>query len=426
MNPGESSDYVIGHVTGFVRELRVEGVDVPANAGIDATRAIRTIGLTDRDQVQAALRATLVSQVEDLETFNRLFPSFWERLMERFEEPRDHEPRAFLEDSNAGPAAQGDLSDGANERDGDSDEDVETDMDPDNRTELPGGLVGDDDEDEIDVTLDTSTYSQVGKPGLIDIDRVDEDDGLTLAVDELTRAIGNLKGRRWKPDKAGDRIDTRKALRQSFASGGTIPNIPMQSRQRSAVRTIFMVDVSQSVLDTIDRGFLLRFLRAMYEAWRTVRIFFFDTNVREVTDRFAVSSTTEAIAALREAEAEWGGGTRIGNAFTTVRESHPYAIDRETTVFVISDGLEIEEVDQLKDEMATVSRRSNAVFWLNPLAASPEYQPTCRGMAVSLPYVDGMFAFTSVGDIEEMARQLRLRGMGGAIGYEYDKRDRVS
>ncbi len=37
LTPEEASDHVIGHVTAFVRELRAEGADVPANAGIDAT-----------------------------------------------------------------------------------------------------------------------------------------------------------------------------------------------------------------------------------------------------------------------------------------------------------------------------------------------------------------------------------------------------
>jgi len=65
------------------------------------------------------------------------------------------------------------------------------------------------------------------------------------------------------------------------------------------------------------------------------------------------------------------------------------------------------------------------VLWCNPLAASPEYEPTCRGMAASVPYVDGLFAFTGPDDVAEMARQLAKRGAGGAVGYEYDARSRA-
>ena len=430
--------HVIGHLTTFVRELRTEGADVPANAGIDAALAIRTVGLADRGRTKAALRATLVSRERDLETFDRLFPSFWERLVEPFEEPQERTPLTLLANHGSRKVDGGDQDtdvpaggNGGSETtvpspesaDGDDDDPF---SDPKGQTESPDSSPGSDRENEVGFTLNSSTYSQVGQQQPIDLGRVGADDGLASAVEELTRAIGNLKGRRWETRSSGSRIDARRALRRSFGSGGTVPDIPLQARRRTAVRAVVLVDVSRSVLDTIDRGFLLRFLRSTYDDWRDVRIFFFDTDLRDVTDRFAVPSIEEALLALQRAEAEWGGGTRIGNAFATVREDYPYAIDRETTVFVISDGLEVAEVDQLKAEMARISRRSNAVFWLNPLAGTEGYEPTYRGMAAALPYVDGLFAFTDVADVEEIARQLRLRGAGESIGYRYDPRTRIS
>lgn len=428
--------HVIGHLTAFVRELRTEGADVPANAGIDAARAIRAVGLANRGRAKAALRATLVSSEPDLATFDRLFPSFWERLIERFEEPRERTPLTLLEEHESrkrdgedqdddGPAGGNRGSETTVPNPNSADRDDDGPPEPEGGTESPEGSPGADREDEVGLTLDTSTYSQLGQQQPIDLGRVGEDDGLTGAVDELTRAVGNLESRRWEPRSDGNRIDARRALRQSFGSGGTVPDIPLRARRQSAVRAVVLVDVSQSVLDTIDRGFLLRFLRSTYDAWWNVQIFFFDTDVRDVTDRFAVPSTEEALLALQRAEAEWGGGTRIGNALATVREVYPYAIDRETTVFVISDGLEVAEVDQLKAEMARVSQRSNAVFWLNPLAATEGYEPTYRGMAAALPYVDGLFAFDNRSDVEEIARQLRLRGPGRSIGYRYDSRNRA-
>jgi uncharacterized protein with von Willebrand factor type A (vWA) domain len=433
LTPEEASRHVIGHITAFARELRLEGADVPANAGIDATRAIQTIGLAERDQVKAALRATLISRPSDIKLFDRLFPDFWDRLLDEFEEPRERTQLEIME-QQALRGQEGDDLEAPGGGDGDSDttvpgssddDDDDPDPDPEGTTDSPGGNPTNDREDEAGFAIEASTYSQVGSPKSIDVRGLEDEDSLTKAVDELTRAIGNLKGRRWKPTSGGNRIDARQALRKSFGSGGTVPDIPLQARKRSAVRAVILVDVSQSVLDTIDRGFLLRFLRSMYDVWRNVRIYFFDTDVRDVTETFAVPTTEQALVALQQAEAEWGGGTRIGNAFTIVREQHPYAIDRETSVFVISDGLEVDEIEQLKAEMAKISRRSNAIFWLNPLAASEGYEPTCRGMAAALPYVDGLFAFADESDIEEIARQLRLRGTGGSIGYEYDHRSRA-
>jgi uncharacterized protein with von Willebrand factor type A (vWA) domain len=151
-------------------------------------------------------------------------------------------------------------------------------------------------------------------------------------------------------------------------------------------------------------------------------VFFFDTSVMEVTDEFGAPTPQAALAALERAEAAWGGGTRIGNAIDTIRREYPGAVDRETTTIVISDGLEVGEIDRLESGMAWLSARSGALLWCNPLAASPEYEPTCRGMAAAVPYVDGLFAFTAPDDLSEIARQLRRRGTGGPLGYEFDPR----
>jgi uncharacterized protein with von Willebrand factor type A (vWA) domain len=80
------------------------------------------------------------------------------------------------------------------------------------------------------------------------------------------------------------------------------------------------------------------------------------------------------------------------------------------------------DVDDLATGMAWLSRRALAVLWLNPLAAAAEYEPEARGMATAMPYVDGLFPFAGPGDVDELARQLRLRGPGGTVGYEQDPR----
>jgi hypothetical protein len=79
-------------------------------------------------------------------------------------------------------------------------------------------------------------------------------------------------------------------------------------------------------------------------------------------------------------------------------------------------------VSTLERELSWLSRRGKRVFWLNPLAAGEAYEPTARGMAAALPYLDGLFAFAGPGDVAELAGQLRRQGPGGRIGYEFDPR----
>jgi uncharacterized protein with von Willebrand factor type A (vWA) domain len=38
--------------------------------------------------------------------------------------------------------------------------------------------------------------------------------------------------------------------------------------------------------------------------------------------------------------------------------------------------------------MRAIRSRASRVLWLNPLLSDPRYEPTARGMAAALPYVD--------------------------------------
>ena len=417
-------DHVVDSVLAFARALRSSGARVPANASLDATRALVEVGFDDRERVRAATRASLVNRKEDLPVFERLFPKFWERLGASAAAIEAEDP---YEDVPGGLAAPDlDASAPAEEAPASGDEDdsdeegltLESTIEPVD-TESPEADDGDDE------TSTSSVYSPSGRsePVSVGVPMFGGEDDLDRPMRQLTRALAKLRGRRW--GREGDeRVDVRRALRGSFGTGGTVVSVPTHAKKRSAVKALLLVDVSQSVIDTIDRRFLLRFLRRATEEWRSVRIFFFDTSVREVTDAFQAPTSGAALDALEAAEAAWGGGTRIGRAVDAVRRDHPDAVDRDTTAIVISDGLEVGEIDLLESGMSWLSARSGAVLWCNPLAASPEYAPTCRGMAASVPYVDGLFAFTGPDDVAEMARQLERRGARGTVGYEYDARQR--
>ncbi|PSQ22287.1 hypothetical protein BRD04_04895 [Halobacteriales archaeon QS_9_67_17] len=51
-------------------------------------------------------------------------------------------------------------------------------------------------------------------------------------------------------------------------------------------------------------------------------------------------------------------------------------LDRRSVVIVISDGLEMGEVAELKRGMSWLARRADTILWCNPLANSNEYEPT--------------------------------------------------
>jgi len=423
-------DHVRDELVWFVRALRRAGVDVPANAATTAGRALVVVGFEDEPRVRAALRACLVSDRRDVDAFDRLFAEFWRRLDAGLD--ADGPADQFADPPAGGLAPTGDPAPGedasgaeARERDDGHGESGGEDgrREAAAREQSLGAVVARNAADHAGVAT-AGRQSPTGSPEPVDapVARGGTDGDaveLARAFDALTAALGGLRGRRWTARESG-RAAVRRALRESVTTGGTVTEVPERGRTRPDVRAVVLADVSQSVLDTVDRGFLLSFLRRARRDWRDARVFFFDESLREVTDAFDAPTTTAAADALARAETEWGGGTRIGASLAALPTDA--VVDHRTVVFVVSDGLETGDVAVLERELAAVSRRAEAVVWLNPLAASPAFEPAARGMAAALPFVDGVFAFADASDVAELARQLDRRGAAGRVGHEYDPR----
>ncbi|GAB3670386.1 VWA domain-containing protein [Halopiger thermotolerans] len=415
---GDVADHVRTELVRFVRALRRGGASVPANAGTTAGRALAEIGLDDRSRVRTALRASLLTDSDDFAAFDRQFDTFWRRLTAGLDEER---PTAQLDDALAEPLSS--LDDPtATESDGETPDGREGDDRGTGRSivESFASAISESSTGDAGESGATAAYSPSGSATTVGSRRSRDAIGLGASCRELTRALANRQGRRFR--RGTDRADVRRALRTSANTGGVVLTVPKRDRRRTAVRALLLVDVSKSVLDTVDRDFLIEFLRQTHRRWRDARAFFFDEGLREVTDAVDAPSAAAALEALEAAETAWGGGTRIGRSLEQLRTTAPAAVDRHTVVFVVSDGLERGDIDVLERELAWIDRRADRVLWLNPLATAAAYEPTARGMAAAMPYLDGLFAFAGPDDVAELARQLRRRGAGGRIGYEYDVR----
>lgn len=62
----------------FIAALRASGVRVSLAESADAFQAIEKMGIQDRELFRVSLRATLVKEARDLETFEKLFPMFFQ------------------------------------------------------------------------------------------------------------------------------------------------------------------------------------------------------------------------------------------------------------------------------------------------------------------------------------------------------------
>jgi uncharacterized protein len=101
--------------------------------------------------------------------------------------------------------------------------------------------------------------------------------------------------------------------------------------------------------------------------------------------------------------ADWSGGTRIGDSLATLNRDYARNVGRGGVVVVLSDGWDRGDPIMLELEMQRLSRCAHSLIWLNPLKASPEYEPLTRGMQAALPHCDHFLAGNSIQSLEELA-----------------------
>lgn len=420
--------HVLTELVRFVSVLRRDGVTVAADGTLEAARALAVVGLADRDTAGDALRATLLTEASDRELFDEAFPTFWHRLRTGIDRIATHEGSSSPEDDEPERNPEGSVETESREPELLSDVEAATPDSSDGPKSVDVRIAtgrrhasGERPSGPGDGGDDARRYSAVGGREPVSADSVSLSVSESAAIDRFVDALATIPGRRTRLATSGDRIDARRALRSSLGTGGTAIELPTRESIPSELRCCLLIDVSGSVLDTVDRDTLLAVAERVQATARAGSVFLFDTELVDATDQFTRAAGDPA-AALRAAEIEWGGGTQIGDAFETLRRDHPHAVDRRTVVVVVSDGLDVGDRTTLENGITWLARRSDAILWLNPLAVSPAYEPRTRGMAACLPYVDGLFGFAQPTDLAEAARQLERRGIDGPIGYEHDPR----
>ena len=71
---------------------------------------------------------------------------------------------------------------------------------------------------------------------------------------------------------------------------------------------------------------------------------------------------------------------------------------------ILSDGWDRGEPAELAEQMQRLARVAHRIVWVNPLRASEGYEPTARGMAAALPFVDDFIDGHSLDSLEHLAR----------------------
>jgi len=353
----------------FGRVLRGAGVDVPTGAIATYADALDAVGLGSRDAVYWAGRTTLVRCPEDVLTYDAAFRAFWAGSTSAGAvEPTQKQTIEVLRDS---------------------DEDDEA---PSGETEVRHGPA-------IEVR-----YSPTEVLRHEDLAAVTDEERQQLyrLLDRLRFTGAPKRGRRRVAGATSGRLDLRRTVARAMRHGGEPLSLEWTEPTVRRRRVVLLIDISGS-MGPYARA-LLRFAHAAVVARSDVEVFALGTRLTRLTRALQTHDPDAALRQVTDAVPDWSGGTRLGETIGEFADLWGVrGMARGAVVVVLSDGWDRGEAAILGDHMARIHRVAHRVVWVNPLKASPGYQPLAAGMAAALPHVDSFLEGHSVASLEKLA-----------------------
>jgi len=132
-------------------------------------------------------------------------------------------------------------------------------------------------------------------------------------------------------------------------------------------------------------------------------VFTLGTRLTRLTRELATHDPDEALARASDKVRDWSGGTRLGESVQHFNDEWGVrGMARGAVVVILSDGWDRGDPEVLGRELARLRRVAHKVVWVNPLKASPGFEPLARGMAAALPHIDQLVEGHSVAALHDL------------------------
>ena len=370
----------------FGRALKQLGVKVSLSQVIDASRSVEFVDIADKADFRTLLRSNLISQKEDFPVFDMLFDYFWR------EQSYERVPMETVE-------IQGTPTESGAQEGGDE-EGLENAV----AEAVAAENIPLENLDEFSVPtyspqelLNRKDFSEMG---------VEESRAIARAILLIATKIATQISRRKKLGRKGNVVDPRWTMRKNMKYGGEIIDLVNRKRRIKKTRVVLLCDVSGS-MDCYSR-FLIQFMYGLQNELWGVETFVFSTSLSRITHLIRTKDIANALEKISGSILGWSGGTNIGRSLHTFnRNFAPSMVTHRTVVVVISDGWDRGDVSLLEREMQDLKRRCKKIIWLNPLLASENYEPLCKGMQAALPYLDLFLSVHNVNSLITLGRTLQ-------------------
>lgn len=371
----------------FGRVLKDLGFRLGLSQVIDANRSLPFIDIQSRSDFHRALAANLLHDHEDIALFNQVFDVFWqgeievEPSIETMEVPAQSPDEALESSDDDGGAMEETVA----EREGASD-DSPKDPEP---LMVPTYSPND--------QLNEKDFSEMG---------VEESRAVTQAILLIASKIATQVSRRKKRARRGTEVDPRGTMRRNIKYGGELVELVARKRRIKKTRVVLLCDVSGS-MDCYSR-FLIQFMYGLQNELWGVETFVFSTTLSRITHLIRTKNIGTALEKISKDVLGWSGGTNIGRSLEIFNRDFAVSmVTHRTVVVVISDGWDRGDVGVLERQMQALKRRCGKMIWLNPLLASENYEPLCKGMQAALPYLDLFLSAHNANSLVHLGHTMR-------------------
>src|SRR5919112_78141 len=374
-------------INDFVQVLRNHQLRVSPAESLDALHALKQVGLSEREVMRDSLRATMVKNQEDSETFDQLFDLFFS-----IRPPAD-KPAASLKlpehDHNHGPPpaklqlgedAEGDPvgEEGHDHGDGDStdmrrffdkermrpSQNIHGEADRMRLSMFSQELILNHRQGALESALQRLTYHLGIRRSRKMFDfSASEQREMEVAIRRIPRRIYGAKTRRLRRDRTG-RISVAHTLRHNVQYEG-IPFDPVLRRRREGrPRVTLLCDVSLSTRNLAR--FWLQLTYQMQSLFSKVRTFVFVAEMAEVTQLFEEHNMHRAVDEIfsgRVLDADVNSD--FGKAAEQFRNEHLSTINHRTTVVLLGDGRNNGKHPNV-EALEEIAQHAKQTIWITP------------------------------------------------------------
>ncbi len=366
MNAATCAGSPLERVLRFATYLRAQGYRIGAGELSDLVRVVAEGGVLDPGHARHGMRALCCRNDDEWREFDGHFARYWYPVES---EQMPMSPTGAVDPPAGGQGLVG--MSGTSSREPDSTH---------GQSDIEGSGAG------RQRTLGKADFRFLG------------DRGAMREVEFLAERLGGQLrrrlGRRRVVSPRGGKLDIRRTLRRSLATGGLPLNPGWSRRQPAPLHLVILHDVSHSM--TWNNPLLFRFVRGLMQQFRGSLAYAFHTRLFEVTPYFRERSMARMRARLDAGENLWLGGTCIARSLEEFNRDHGRRVRADSHVIIISDGFDTDDPALLRAALSLLRGRCRQVLWMNPMLGRKGVTLTAEQLSERLPMVDRFLSANSL------------------------------